>query len=151
MRPWHDEQHIEIGAPAEAIYRYLADFGSQLDWSSGVTSVDLPPGGHFVVGAEFQVNNAHVQHGCSVKITALQAPMRVAWDTTTPRAFQQREFLIIPSAGPTTLVHKLALQPRSALRWRLRDRWRRSRISSAHRAELAQIKAIVEALQHGQS
>jgi hypothetical protein len=150
MRPWHDEHHIEIAAPAEVIYRYLADFGSHLDWSSGVTSVDLPAGGTFVVGAEFDINNAAVEHGYSVKITALQAPMRVAWDASTPRALEQREFLIIPSAGPTTLVHRLALQPRSTLRWRLRDRWRRHQVSSAHYEELGRIKAIVEEIQHAE-
>jgi hypothetical protein len=144
MRPWHDEQHIEIAAPAETIYRYLADFGSHLDWSSGVVSVDLPPGGKFVVGAEFAINNATIQHGYSVKITALQVPMRVAWEASTMRALEQREFLIIPSAGPTTLVHRLALQPRSTIMWRLRDRWSRGRLSAGHRAELVRIKAIVE-------
>jgi len=144
MRPWQDEQHIEIAAPAETIYRYLADFGSQLDWSAGVTSVVLPAGGRFVVGAEFGINHAASNDGYIARITALQAPMRIAWEVTSSRAFEQREFLVIPSAGPSTLVHRLALLPRSALRWRLRDRWRRGRVSAEHRAELARIKAIIE-------
>jgi hypothetical protein len=90
------------------------------------------------------MRTANGHGGYAARVTALQAPMRIAWDVTSRRGVEQREFLIIPSAGPTTLVQRLTLQPRNVLLWRLRDRWRKGRMSLEHRAELARIKAVVE-------
>ncbi len=145
MRPWQDEQHIEIAAPPDAIYRYLADFNSHVDWSAGVTRVDPPAGGRFVVGAEFTMAGAVPGETRTGRITALQAPMRIAWETTAERGLGQWEFLVIPVAGATTLVQRSTLHPRNLLLWLLRDRKRARRLSIDNRTSLSRIKAIIEA------
>jgi len=145
MTPWLDEQHIEIAAAPEVIYRYLADFNRHPGWSLSVTRVEPPAGGKFIVGAEFAMSGAAPGETWACRVMALQAPMRIAWEARGKHTLEQWEFLIVPSASATTLALRLALRPDSRLRWVFRDRRGARRISAENRACLSRIKAILEA------
>ncbi len=124
MTPWLDEQHIEIAAAPEVIYRYLADFNRHPGWSLSVTRVEPPAGGKFIVGAEFAMSGAAPGETWACRVMALQAPMRIAWEARGKHALEQWEFLIVPSARATTLAQRLTVHPRNAVLWPFRDRRR---------------------------
>ena len=146
MKPWQDEQHIEIAAPPDVIYRYLADFANHLAWSETLTGIEPPPEARFVAGAEFAFLGERPEDRREVRVTALQAPMRVAWRSSTARAVEEWEFLIMPSsAATTTLAVRQTLEPRQRARWLARDRWRTKELARQNAVSLAMIKAIIEA------
>lgn len=146
MKPWQDEQHIEIAAPPDAIYRYLADFANHLAWSETLVSIESPSDGRLVAGAELVFVGSRPEDRRAVRVTALQAPMRVAWRSKAAHTLEEWEFLIMPaSASTTTLALKQTLEPQRRLRWLARDRWRTKRLAMQNAISLAMIKAILEA------
>lgn len=146
MQAWHDEQYTQIDAPPDAVYRYLADFTSHLDWADHVIDVERPEGGAFVVGAAFTMAGPNAEDHRTVRITALQAPMRIAWEAEGEHGTEQWEFLLLPAGkGRTTLARRVTLDPAGTLRWLLRLRRRAARMSAENEACVARIKAAVEA------
>lgn len=143
MKPWQDEQHIEIAAPPDAIYRYLADFTNHLAWSEVIVGIE-PPADGFAVGSEFVLLGASPGDRRAARVIALQAPMRIAWHAQADHSLEEWEFLILPSASGTTLALKLTLQPSGRLRWLVRDRRRAKRSAARNAVSLAMIKAILE-------
>jgi uncharacterized membrane protein len=142
---WEHEQHIEIATPPDAVYRYLADFTSHLDWSGSVIAIEPPEGGKYVVGGEFVLTGPASRDTRRARVTALQAPMRIAWEASSARVSERWEFLLLPSAAGTTLALRLSLRTHGTLRWLLRDRWRTRRVALEQRIWLERIKAILEA------
>lgn len=144
MGPWQDEQYIEVAAPTDMVFRYLADFEAHPAWSEAVLSVETPAGGDYSVGAEFGLVGAGGKRRAA-RVTALQAPMRIAWAATSDDADEEWEFIVLPAKGATTLGLRLTVQPRKALSWLLRSRWRTADLAERNRTSLAMIKAILEA------
>jgi hypothetical protein len=145
LKPWQDEQHVEIAAPADAIYRYLADLSNHPAWSETVVGIEPPAGEGFAVGSEFALLGERPGERRAARVTALQAPMRVAWRAQSSRASEDWEFLILPSGPATTLALKLTVVPRRWVRWLARDRRRTKEMAERNAVSLAMIKAILEA------
>jgi hypothetical protein len=129
MGPWQDEQHVEIAAPADMVFRYLADFAAHPAWSEATATVEPPAAGSFIVGAEFGLIGS-------------------AWEARSDEAIEDWEFIVLPSATATTLGLRLTVQPRKPLRWLVRDRWHTSDLAAQNLVSLAMIKAILEASLH---
>jgi hypothetical protein len=145
LEPWQDEQHVEIAAPPDAIYRYLADLSNHPAWSETVVGIEPPAGEGFAVGSEFALLGERPGDRRVARVTALQAPMRVAWHVQSSRASEDWEFLILPSGSATTLALKLTVAPRRWVRWLAHDRWRTKEMAERNALILAMIKAILEA------
>mgnify|MGYP000984665006 CR=1 FL=1 len=144
-QPWHDEQYVEVDAPPEAVYRYLADFSSRLDWADTVLDVEWPHGG-FVVGAEFTTAGPAAADHRRLRITALQAPLRIAWDAEGGPGVEHWEFLLLPaSRGRTTLARRVTLDPAGTVRWLLRQRRHAARLAEENRTGLDRLKSSIEA------
>lgn len=144
MDPWSDERYIEVAAPPDAVYRYLADFTSHLDWAEHVVDVERPAGG-FVVGASFTIAGATVAHHRTVRITALQSPLRISFEVDAASGREQWEFLLLPAAqGHTTLARRVTLEPAGTVRWLLTQRRRAARLTEENRAGLERIKTAIE-------
>ncbi|MEZ4553676.1 MAG: SRPBCC family protein [Dehalococcoidia bacterium] len=144
-RTWQDEQLIEVDAPPDAVYRYLADFGSQVDWSERVVDVERPAAG-FVVGATFTTAGRTPEDHRRLRITALQSPMRIAWQAGESRSREDWEFLLLPaSKGRTSLARRVTVESGGRLRWLLVEKRRAERLAAENRAGLERIKLAVEA------
>lgn len=143
---WQDEQYIEVAAPPDAVYRYLADFTSQLDWAEHVVDVERPPAG-FVVGAAFTTAGRTPEDHRTLRITALQPPMRIAWESDGGDAgHEQLEFLLLPAPkGRTSLARRVTVDAGGRLRRLLRGGRRIGRLTEENRACLERIKRAIEA------
>lgn len=141
----HDEQYVELAAAPEAVYRYLADFTSQLDWADHVVDVERPAAG-FVVGASFTTAGRTPADHRRLRITALQPPMRIAWEAEGPRGVEQLEFLLLPASdGRTSLARRVTVDAGGRLRRLLGGGARIDRLAEANRACLDRIKTAMEA------
>lgn len=142
---WQDEQYVEVAAPPDAVYRYLADFTSQLDWAEQVVDVERPAAG-FVVGAAFTTAGRTPEDHRTLRITALQAPMRIAWESEGGQGVEQLEFLLLPaSKGRTSLARRVSIDAGGRLRRLLGGRRRIERLTEENRACLDRIKRAIEA------
>lgn len=145
MERWQDEQYVEVDAAPEVVFRYLADFGSQVDWAEGVVDVERPAGG-FVVGAGFTTAGTSAEQHRQLRITALQSPMRIAWESRGPGGVEEWEFLLLPaSGGRTSLARRVSTDRGSRLRRLLGGRRRVERLAEENRAGLERVKRAVEA------
>ncbi|MGE0228334.1 MAG: SRPBCC family protein [Dehalococcoidia bacterium] len=144
-RTWQHEQLIEVDAPPDAVYRYLADFGSQVDWSERVVDVERPAGG-FVVGATFTTAGPATEDHRRLRITALQSPMRIAWEVGELRSREAWEFLLLPaSKGRTSLARRVTIETGGRLRWLLGGKRRAERLAVENETALERIKLAIEA------
>ncbi len=113
---WQNEVSIDIAAAPEKVYRYLADFSRHSEWSMSVTALEQMTPGQVGVGTEFRSSETLPQEFVSyAKITALEAPTRVAWESTDHQVFRTNwEFEISPNAGGTHLVQRVIFYPISS-------------------------------------
>jgi uncharacterized protein YndB with AHSA1/START domain len=113
---WKNEVSIDIAAPPEKVFDYLADFARHAEWSTSVSALEQITPGPVGVGTEFKSNETLPQEFVSfAKITALDAPTRVAWESTDHQVFRTVwELEMTPSAGGTHLVQRVTFYPISA-------------------------------------
>jgi hypothetical protein len=145
MERWQDEQLIEVEAAPDAVYRYLADFGSLVDWTADVVDVERPAAG-FVVGAAFTTAGRDAGAHRQLRITALQPPMRIAWESRGAGGIEEWEFLLLPAArGRTSLARRVSFARGGKVSWWLRGRKRAERLAEENRAGLERVKRAIEA------
>ncbi|HZQ08772.1 MAG TPA: SRPBCC family protein [Anaerolineae bacterium] len=110
---WSNKVSIDIAAAPEKVFRYLADFARHGEWSMSVTTLEQITPGPIGVGTEFKSSETLPQEFVSfAKITALDAPRRVAWESTDHQVFRTNwEFEISPNAGGTHLVQRVTFHP----------------------------------------
>jgi len=110
---WNNEVSIDIAAPPETVYRYLADFAQHGEWSMSVTTLEQMTPGPIGVGTEFKSTETLPQTFESfARITALDEPNRIAWESTDYQVFRTNwEFEITPNAGGTHLVQRVTFHP----------------------------------------
>jgi uncharacterized protein YndB with AHSA1/START domain len=113
---WEHEESIDIAAPPDQVYAYLADFARHSEWSMSVTALEQVTPGAVGVGTEFKSSESLPQEFVSfARITALDAPARVAWESTDHQVFRTSwEFITSPKAGGTHLVQRVTFYPISA-------------------------------------
>ena len=110
---WQNQVSIEINAPPETVYAYLQDLSRHSEWSSNVRKIELTNGAAGTVGAEYTASE-EVPKGLTsyARITALDAPRRIAWQSTDHRVFRTEwEFLIAPKNGGTELTQHVEFYP----------------------------------------
>lgn len=110
---WKNEVSIDIAAPPERVFRYLADFARHGEWSMSVTTLEQITPGPVGVGTEFKSTETLPQKFVSfARITALDAPALVAWESTDHQVFRTSwELEIRPTAGGTHLVQRVTFHP----------------------------------------
>ena len=113
---WQNEVSVDIAAAPEKVYRYLADFARHSEWSMSVAKIEQVTPGPIGVGTEFKSSETLPQEFVSyAKITALEAPTRVAWESTDHQVFRTNwEFEISSNAGGTHLVQRVTFYPISS-------------------------------------
>ena len=110
---WEHEESIDIAAPPAKVYDYLANFARHSEWSMSVTALEQITPGEVGVGTEFKSSESLPQEFVSfARITALDAPTRVAWESTDHQVFRTSwEFQISPKSGGTHLVQRVTFYP----------------------------------------
>ncbi|MBI5304294.1 MAG: SRPBCC family protein [Chloroflexi bacterium] len=110
---WQNEVSIGIAAPIDQVYRYLADFTRHNEWSMSVATIEQTTPGQIGVGAKFKASEILPTKIVSfARITALDAPHRVGWESTDYRVFRTNwEFRMSAPAGGTHLVQHVTFHP----------------------------------------
>lgn len=110
---WNNQVSIDIAAPPQKVYEYLADFARHGEWSMSVTKLEQVTPGQVGVGTEFKSSETlPLAFESFAKITALDAPTRIAWESTDHQVFRTVwEFQIIPNAVGTRLVQQVTFYP----------------------------------------
>lgn len=143
---WTYSTSIDLNAPAARVYDYLSDLARHADWSSAVRSIELVNGEAGKVGAEYRAEEDKPAKIVSfARITALDAPRRIAWQSTDHRIFRTEwEFLIEPRTdGKTHLTQRVTFYTLSLLA-RLLLQMRKRQAPAENRASLERIKARLE-------
>ena len=142
---WKNEVSIDIAAPPEKVFRYLADFSRHREWSMSVGTIEQVTPGQVAVGSEFKASETIPQNFASfARITALDAPTRVAWESTDHKVFRTNwEMEISPNASGTHLVQRVTFHGIS-LFGRVFLLIRKRQVEPENLKSLNRLKAILE-------
>jgi len=143
---WKTETAIDIAAPVETVYDYLADFSRHPEWSTGVSELAPVGNGPVAVGTELKaVEEVPARFTSHTRITALEPPRRIAWESWDGRTAKVKwAFEISAQNGRTHLVQRAHVQPTSLLGRLLLAAMRKRQIPKENAASLARIKANLE-------
>ncbi len=110
---WKNQVSIDIATPPEKVFNYLADFARHSEWSMSVATLEQMTPGPVGVGTEFKSSETlPIEFVSFAKITALDAPTRVAWESTDHQVFRTVwELEMSPNAGGTHLVQRVTFYP----------------------------------------
>jgi len=142
---WTNEVSVDIAAPAAKVYRYLADFTRHSEWSMSVAAIEQITPGPVGVGTEFKASETLPARLVSfARITALEAPTRVAWESTDHRVFRTSwEFVVSPRDGAAHLVQHVTFYTIGLL-GRIMLLVRQRQVPSENLKSLQRIKVIME-------
>jgi len=142
---WKNEVSVDIAAPMDQVYRYLADFTRHSEWSMSVATIEQVTPGSVGVGTEFKASETLPQKLVSfARITALDAPTRVAWESTDYRVFRTNwEFLLSAQNGGTHLIQRVTFYP-IGLFGRIILLMRKRQVPPENLKSLNRIKEIME-------
>ena len=142
---WKNEVSIDIAAPPEKMFRYLSDFSRHGEWSMSVAKIEQVTPGQVGVGTEFKASESIPQKFESfARITALDAPKLVAWESTDHKVFRTSwEMEISPKAGGTHLVQRVTFHSIS-LFGRVFLLIRKTQVEPENLKSLNRIKIILE-------
>jgi uncharacterized membrane protein len=144
---WETTQQIDIDAPVERVYDYLADFGKHSEWSLGVAELEQTKGDGAEIGAEFTAREttpvAFVSYS---RITALDRPRRISWESWDERTFRVDWTFDLSStvSGGTRLVQRAAFTPTGLFGKIMLALMRKRQIPKENRQSLERIKELVE-------
>ena len=144
---WQTEVSIDIAAPAERIYAYLADPRRHVEWSLGVAEIEQIRGDGIEVGAEFKAEEkVPVKFTSFSRITLLQPARRIEWSAWDGRTFHvDWAFEITPSGSSTLVVQRARVQPQNVLGRLLLFVIRRRQMPNENARSLRRLKEIIEA------
>ena len=143
---WKTESAIDIAAPPQRVYEYLADFPRHPEWSTGVKEL-VPVGkGPVAVGTELKaVEEVPARFTSHTRITALEPPQRIAWESWDGRTAKVKwAFELSSQNGRTHLVQRARVEPTSLMGRILLAAMRKRQIPKENAQSLAQIKANLE-------
>jgi len=142
---WKYEVSVDIAAPTDKVYRYLADFTRHSEWSMSVATIEQVKPGPVGVGTEFKASEIIPTKLVSfARITTLDAPTRVAWESTDHRIFRTNwEFVLSAQKGGTHLTQRVTFY---ALGWLgpILLQLRKRQAPSENLKSLKRIKEILE-------
>lgn len=143
---WETETAIDITAPVETVYQYLADFPRHAEWSTGVEEL-VPVGqGPVTVGMELKATEKVPARFTSFTcITDLEPGRRIAWESWDGRTMKVKwAFELSPQNDRTHLVQRARVEPTSLVGRILLTILRKRQIPKENAQSLAQIKANLE-------
>lgn len=142
---WKKRVSIEIAAPPEKVYAFLADFTRHGEWSMSVNKLEQITPGPIAVGTEFKSRETiPIEFDSFARVTALDAPVRVAWQSTDHRVFRTDwEFEIRPDGNGTHLEQQVTFFPISPMGDEILP-VRQMQVEPENLQSLRRIKAILE-------
>lgn len=142
---WENEVSIDIAAPPDEVYRYLADFGRHAEWSMSVAVMEQVTPGPVGLGTEFKASETLPQELVSVaRITALEAPALIGWESTDYQVFRTRwSFALSQRNGGTHLVQRVRFEPIGLLGEQILL-MRKEQVPAENQQSLGRIKDILE-------
>jgi uncharacterized protein YndB with AHSA1/START domain len=139
------EVSVDITAPPEIVYQYLADFRRHPEWSHGLAALEPSDGDAHEVGAEFAATERVPQRFTSfARITALEPARRIAWDAWVPRLMRvEWEIELSPVGDGTRVVQRCRFYPQSLLARALLALVRHRQIPAENRRSLERLCEIL--------
>jgi uncharacterized membrane protein len=143
---WEYETSIDIVAPPEEVYRYLADFGRHAEWSMSVVKLEQVTPGPVGVGTEFRASESLPQELVSfARITALDEPTLIGWESTDYQVFRTRWTMAFNRRkGGTHLVQSVHFEPIGTLGEQILL-MRKEQVPAENQQSLERMKDILEA------
>ncbi|HEX7587309.1 MAG TPA: SRPBCC family protein [Anaerolineae bacterium] len=142
---WDNEVTIDIAAPIEKVYQYLADLRRHSEWSMSASKIEQMTPGEIGVGTEFKASEELPQKLESfARMTALDAPTRIAWESTDYQVFRTNwEIVLSAQNGGTHLVQRVTFHTLGALGDTILE-MRKLQVPSENLASLNRMKVILE-------
>ena len=142
---WEHEESIDIAAPPDEVYRYLADFGRHAEWSMSVAMLEQVTPGPVGVGTEFKATETLPQDLVSfARITALDEPTLIGWESTDYQVFRTRwSITLSPRNGGTHLVQHVRFEPIGTLGEQILL-IRKEQVPAENQQSLGRMKDILE-------
>lgn len=143
---WETETAIDIAAPVETVYEYLADFPRHPEWSTGLEELVATGNGPGGVGAEFKATEKVPARFTSyTRITGLEPGRRIAWESWDGSMMKVAwAFELSPGSRGTHLVQRARFEPTGLVGKILLTAVRKRQIPKENARSLAQIKARLE-------
>lgn len=143
---WSNTVSIEIQAPPEEIFAYLVDFTRHAEWSSSVVAIKLVGGETGQVGAEYAATESiPTEMTTYARITALDAPRRIEWESTDKRVFRTNWTLEIEPIGEySRLTQSVTFHPLSLFALRVLYTVRVPIVANENLQSLGRIKQNLE-------
>lgn len=142
---WQNEVNIDIAAPSEKVFSYLADFSRHGEWSMSVNALEKITPGPLAVGTEFKSHETiPIEFDSFARITALDAPTHIAWESTDHQVFRTIwEFEISPNEGGAHLAQRVTFYPISDMGNEFLP-IRQQQVEPENLASLGRVKEILE-------
>jgi uncharacterized membrane protein len=140
-------QQIDIAAPVERVYDYLADFPRHQEWSLSVAELEQTSGTGTVVGAEFKASETLPGKFVSYsRITSLERPRHIAWQSWDGRTFHVNwSFDLSPSVGGgTRLIQRSQVTPDGLFGRIMLALMRKRQMPKENRQSMERIKELIE-------
>lgn len=143
---WTNTVSIDIHAPPQRIYEYLADLKRHAEWSSNVRRIELTAGEAGKVGAEYKASEDVPRNLTSyARITQLHAPNLIGWESTDNRVFKTNwVFEIEPHNDASRVTQRVTFHPLNLPAYAILYLFRVPRVAKENRASLERIKKILE-------
>jgi uncharacterized membrane protein len=143
---WETESSIDIAAPVQDVYDYLADFSRHPEWSTGVDEITPAANGPLGVGTELKATETVPGRFTShTRVTALEPDRRIAWESWDGRTARvQWAFELEEQDGRTHLVQRSCIELTSLLGRILFNLMRKRQMPKENAQSLARIKANLE-------
>jgi len=142
---WEHDEAIDIASDVETVYAYLSDFSRHSEWSSSVVVMEQLTSGTPGVGTEFKASEiipTKITSFC--KITVLEPPNRIGWESTDHRIFRTRwTFGLDARQGGAHVVQHVGFEPLGLL-GRLLLLLRKRQVPQENQQSLRRIKGILE-------
>lgn len=142
---WENEESIDIAAPPDEVYSYLADFWRHSEWSMSVAKLEQLTPGPVGVGTEFKASETLPQELVSfARITALEAPTLIGWESTDYQVFRTRWTIALSRRnGGTHLVQSVRFEPIGDLGEQILL-MRKEQVPEENQQSLGRMKVILE-------
>jgi hypothetical protein len=142
---WEHEASIDIAAPPDDVYLYLADFGRHAEWSMSVAKLEQLTPGPVGVGTEFKASETLPQELVSfARITALDEPTLIGWESTDYQVFRTRWTTTLSGRnGGTHLVQSVRFEPIGTLGEQILM-MRKEQVPAENQQSLERVKDILE-------
>ena len=143
---WKTETAIDIAAPVETVYQYLADFSRHPEWSTGLEKVTPVGNGSFAVGSELEATETIPARFTSrTRIIGLEPGRRIAWESWDGRTMKvQWAFELSARNGSTYLVQRAQIETTSLMGRVILAAIRKRQMPKENAQSLARIKAKLE-------